>query len=201
MAVTNNANNKDLFLCMKEAVPAPVEGFRIRYIEAAKFLEMKDLACDFKVIKATHSLYQSMARTPFTIDDYLYAVKKAENLQAVEFLTNEKTVSFLKGNLENIRAIANDGRNIQDRDSAMLIGFLLGMVKETNETVKNNATGAAANKSIPDSNELADKLRVDELVTKLSVNVDAQTQGIPSPIVTKALMQIIRKVSGIAPTG
>ena len=192
-------NNKDLFLSIKEAVPAPVEGFRIRYIEAAKFLEMKDLACDLGVIKATHSLYQSMARTPFTIDDYMYAVKKSETPQAVELLTSEKTVSFLTETLENIRAIANDGRNIQDRDSAMLIGFLLGMVKDKNEAVKNDATGAVASRSIPDSNELADKLLVDGLAAELSTYVDAKTQGIPSPIVTKALMQVIREVSGIAP--
>ena len=138
--IVEATNSKDLLSSIKESVPNPTRGFNMKYIEAAKALDMQNIACDSKVIKATHSLYGAMERTPFSIGDYLYAVKRAGSPESAEFLTSENTVEFLKGNLEQIRAAANDGHNIQGKDTAMFIGFMLGLATKADNSKKEDQT-------------------------------------------------------------
>lgn len=123
-------NGKDLFSSIREAVPNPAKGFNMAYIDAAKSQDMRNTACDQRIIKAAHTLYKAMEGKPFIIEDYLYVVKKSEKLpNAIEFLSGDGTVAFIINKLDHISEIANDGRNITDTDTAMFIGFALGMTE------------------------------------------------------------------------
>ena len=134
-------NGKDLFSCMTEAVPNPTRGFNGDYIQAVKSFDLRDTACDSRLIKASHELYKAMENTHFIIEDYLYMVKKSEKIpNSIEFLTSEKVIAFLKDNFAPMSEIANDGRNIIDRDTAVFVGFMLAMTKSMVDAgMKDNA--------------------------------------------------------------
>jgi hypothetical protein len=128
-----STNGSVLHASIKEAVPSPMKGFVMDYVEAVKSLNLR-VACDPRVITAAHKIYPVMADMPVIIEDYLCIIKKFENEpRMVELLTSEKAVSFMKDNLAGVMDFASDGRNMPFRETAVFLGFMLGMAKSMSD--------------------------------------------------------------------